>query len=122
MERLRNALLILISGTLLSSGVQAAELIMFSSPGCGWCRAWEQEMGALFPRTAEGRHLQLIRVDIADPLPPRLKDLKSIRYTPTFVVLDQDREVGRITGYAGEEFFWWELQEIMKQLPHPEER
>ncbi len=119
MGRLRNALLILISGAVLSSDAQAAELIMFNSPGCGWCKAWEREVGVLYPRTEEGRRLPLLHVDIADPLPPRLRDLESIRYTPTFVVLDQNREVGRITGYAGEDFFWWELQEIIKRLPPP---
>jgi thioredoxin-related protein len=117
MERLKNALLLLISGALFNAGVQAAELIVFSSPDCSWCEVWEQEVGAIFPRTEEAKRLQLIHVDINDPLPSRLQDLETIKYTPTFVVLNQGREVGRIAGYSGEDFFWWELQEIMKRLP-----
>jgi thioredoxin-related protein len=104
-------------GAVLGSGVQGAELIVFSSPECGWCEAWEREVGAIFPRTEEARRLRLSHVDINDPLPSRLQDLDTIKYTPTFVVLDQGREVGRIAGYNGEDFFWWELQEIMKRLP-----
>lgn len=122
MGLLQNALLLLISGALFSAGVQAAELIMFSSPECSWCEAWEREVGAIFPRTKEAKRLQLTHVDISDPLPSRLQDLETIKYTPTFVVLDQGREVGRIAGYSGEDFFWWELQEILKRLPPPETR
>ncbi len=112
------ALLLLLWGVAAAPAIQAAELVVFHSPGCGWCMAWEREVGAVFPRTAEARVLQLSRVDVADPLPSRLRNLKRVHYTPTFVVLDEGREVGRIAGYKGEDFFWWELQEIIKQLPH----
>jgi thioredoxin-related protein len=122
MSRLRNTLLLLTLSALSNAGVQAAELIMFSSPDCSWCEAWERDVGAIFPRTQEGKHLQLTHVDISDPLPSRLKDLETVKYTPTFVVLDQGREVGRIAGYSGEDFFWWELQQIMKRLPGPEKQ
>ncbi len=95
----------------------ASELIMFSSPNCSWCEAWEKDIGIVFPRTVEGKRLQLTHVDITDPLPSRLRKLKAIHYTPTFIVLDKQQEIGRITGYAGDEFFWWELQKIIAQLP-----
>ena len=111
------AIMLLVWGVVAAPAIQAAELIVFHSPDCGWCRVWEREVGIVFPRTAEARVLRLSRVDVADPLPSRLQNLKRVHYTPTFVVLDEGREIGRIAGYKGEEFFWWELQEIIQRLP-----
>ena len=42
--------------------------------------------------------------------------MRAILYTPTFVLMDQGAEVGRITGYAGEEFFWGLLGVELKKL------
>ena len=95
----------------------AAELIMFSSPGCSRCEAWEKDIGVIFQLTEEAKHFRLIHIDITDPLPSRLSNLDAVQYTPTFVVLDKQREIGRITGYINEGYFWWELQNIIKRLP-----
>ncbi len=40
-----------------------------------------------------------------------------ILYTPTFVVAENGREVGRIEGYPGEDFFWGRLDSLMRKLP-----
>ncbi len=95
----------------------AAELIMFSRPDCSWCEAWKKDVGIIFQLTEEAKHFQLIHVDITDPLPPRLSNIDAVQYTPTFVVLDKQQEIGRITGYTSEDIFWWELQSIIKRLP-----
>jgi len=31
---------------------------------------------------------------------------RSVHFTPTFILVDDGREVGRIEGYPGEDFFW----------------
>lgn len=40
-----------------------------------------------------------------------------MRYTPTFVLIDGGREVGRIEGYPGEAFFWGLLEKLARDLP-----
>ena len=97
--------------------VQAAELIMFETPGCAWCMAWDKEVGVIYHKTAEGRIAPLRRRDIGDPRPPELTALTDIVYTPTFVLMDGGREVGRIVGYSGEDFFWGLLGELVQRLP-----
>ncbi|MDD9877088.1 MAG: hypothetical protein OXR84_06570 [Magnetovibrio sp.] len=93
----------------------AAELLMFESPICEWCEVWDEELGAVYAKTPEGRRAPLRRVDIYDPLPADLKDLKPVRFTPTFVLMDRGREVGRILGYPGEDFFWSQLDILLKR-------
>jgi hypothetical protein len=98
-------------------GAQAAELVMFEAPGCTWCEAWDEEVGVVYVKTEEGRAAPLRRVDIDDPRPPDLEALQGVVYTPTFVLLDAGREVGRILGYPGEGFFWSLLDELLERVP-----
>lgn len=84
----------------------AAELVMFESRGCEWCVRWHEEIGPVYPKTTEARCAPLRQVDIHEPRPADLAAIGGIRYTPTFVVLDDGREIGRIVGYPGEDFFW----------------
>jgi hypothetical protein len=96
---------------------QAAELVMFETLGCPWCMAWDKEVGVIYHKTAEGRTAPLRRVDIGDPRPPELAALPDIKYTPTFVLMNGDSEVGRIVGYPGEDLFWGLLGALFQRLP-----
>jgi hypothetical protein len=96
---------------------QAAELVMFETLGCPWCLAWDKEVGVIYHKTAEGRAAPLRRLDIGDPRPSELTELPDIMYTPTFVLMDGGREVGRIVGYSGEDHFWGLLGELFQRFP-----
>ena len=97
---------------------EAAELLMFESDDCVWCKAWNAEIGPIYPKTAEGRRAPLRRVDIHAKRPDDLLDIQGVRFTPTFVLVDdRGREVGRINGYPGEDFFWGLLSELITKLP-----
>lgn len=95
---------------------QAAELVMFESETCMWCETWHEEIGPTYPKTAEARIAPLRRVDVDDDPPADLRHLKAVIYTPTFVLMHGDREVGRILGYPGEDFFWGLLEEMLGKL------
>ncbi len=95
----------------------AAELVMFETLGCPWCLAWDAEVGVIYHKTAEGRTAPLRRLDIGDLRPPDLAALPDILYTPTFVLMDGGREVGRIVGYPGEDLFWGLFGALLAQLP-----
>jgi len=94
----------------------AAELVIFESTACEWCETWNEEIGVVYDKTSEAKIVPLRRVDMDDELPADLKNIDGLMYTPTFVVLDDGREVGRIVGYPGEDFFWQLLNEIIKKI------
>jgi thioredoxin-related protein len=85
-------------------------LIMVEDDGCVYCVRWHQEVGAAYTNSAEGRFAPLDRRRIRDP---DIAFLRNIRYTPTFVLVRGDEEIGRITGYPGADFFWQLLAELM---------
>ena len=98
-------------------GLRAAdglELVMFERLGCPYCRRWLAEIGPIYARTEEGRAAPLRRVDLAGPRPADLAGVEGLIYTPTFVLVRDGRELGRITGYAGDAFFWGQLQELLR--------
>ena len=95
----------------------AAELVMFEAAGCAYCRLWNDEIGRIYPRSDLGATAPLRRVDIDAPRPSDLETIGGVVFTPTFVLIDNGAEVGRITGYIGEFQFWGLLQRMMSDLP-----
>ncbi len=81
-------------------------LLMFEQAGCHWCERWHEEIGPIYPKTAEGAAAPLKRLNIAGPYPEGLDLASRPQFTPTFVLVRDGRELGRIEGYPGEDFFW----------------
>jgi hypothetical protein len=95
---------------------RAAELVMFETAYCPWCATFHHEIGAIYPKTEEGKRAPLRRVDIDKPIPPDLAFIARERLTPLFVLIDRGREVGRIRGYPGEDHFWGLLGVLLNKL------
>ncbi|WP_248304727.1 transcriptional regulator [Breoghania sp. L-A4] len=102
--------LALLAGLLASAGLahsaRAAELVMLEQQGCEWCAMWHEQIGPIYPKTEEGRRAPLRQVDIHAPMPDDLSEIRSDHFTPTFVLVEDGVEIGRIRGYPGEDFFW----------------
>ena len=96
--------------------LSAAQLVMFEEAGCIWCAVWQKEIGGIYDRTEEGRLAPLRRIDKADERPADLRDVHAIHFTPTFVLVGDGEEIGRIVGYPGEHFFWPMLQDLLDRL------
>ena len=102
--------------TLTVSPSTAAELVMFESEACEWCEVWDEEIGVAYDKTNEAIVVPLRKIDIDGVIPTAYGHLKGLVYTPTFVVMDNGKELGRIIGYPGEDFFWQYLKEILMKV------
>jgi len=101
---------------LLAPCARAAEvLLMLDEQGCQWCARWDAEVGGIYAKTAEGRQAPLERRGIREALPEGVSLVRPARYTPTFVLLKDGAEVGRIEGYPGEDFFYGLLGKLLEQ-------
>lgn len=92
---------------------RAAELVMFERAGCAWCARFNAEIAPIYGKTGEGRAAPLRRVDLNSPLPADLAGIDPGAFTPTFVVVQEGREIGRIRGYPGDAFFFGLLDRIL---------
>jgi len=101
----------------LPSNLRAAELIMIEQENCPWCEAFHEEIGGIYHKTKEGKRAPLRFIDIHDELPKDLKSMTLGIFTPTFVLWANGKEISRIRGYPGDEFFWFMLGEMLDKLP-----
>lgn len=90
------------------------ELIMFEENGCQWCEKWNEEIAPIYPKTTEGKLAPLKRLNIHDDLGSPYDEIEGLYFTPTFVLVENGVELGRITGYPGEFFFWPLLSDIFE--------
>ncbi|WP_236638334.1 hypothetical protein [Mangrovicoccus ximenensis] len=98
----------------------AAELalLMIRQDGCGYCLQWDREIGAVYPKTGEGRTAPLRETDFRGPLPEGVSLERPAAFTPTFILLADGAEIGRMEGYPGEAFFWGLLGKMIAETGH----
>jgi thioredoxin-related protein len=113
MHRLHILVILLVTIITCASGASAFELVMFRRVGCPWCAAWDRDVGAIYAKTEVGRLIPVRFADLDRDRETKIRLKSPIRFTPTFVLVDQDREIGRIEGYPGEDFFWGLLERLV---------
>jgi hypothetical protein len=100
----------------LVSAAEAAELVMYRRDGCPYCARWDREIGPIYSKTEISRRAPIRLINLS-----RDRDLPikhgPIIFTPTFVLVENGREVGRMEGYTGDEFFWVRLANLLATLP-----
>ena len=101
----------------VGAAVQAADLVMVEQNGCHWCERWDKEVAHIYPQTDEGKRAPLRRVNLRD-LPDDITFTSRPVFTPTFVLVQDGQELGRMEGYNGDEFFWFLLTRLLDA--HPE--
>lgn len=109
----------MLASALAPAGAWAAELVMFERDGCVWCARWDREVGPIYGKTAEAKLLPLRRVNIDRDKPSGVAVNSPVIFTPTFVVMDNGREIGRITGYINDDAFWGLLGTMVAKLTPP---
>lgn len=113
------ALAVLTAGFLASTAARAAELVMFEQGGCIYCARWNRDVAPVYDKTAEAKVLPLRRIDIGEQSRAGVTLAAPVRYTPTFVVVDNGKEIGRITGYISDDSFWGLLDQLATKLEAP---
>ena len=98
----------------LSGSLKAAELIMVEQQGCYYCLEWKDQLGHIYPKTPEGKFAPLKTIDITEV--DKIEGLqRDVIFTPTFVLMENHKELGRLEGYSSEDFFWELLEVILEK-------
>ncbi|MEN8888953.1 MAG: hypothetical protein ABF243_08775 [Celeribacter marinus] len=92
---------------------QAVELVMVERDGCAYCARWNAEIAPIYPKTPEGAFAPLRRLDVKER-PDDVEFASRPVLTPTFVLVDEGRELMRIEGYGGDDLFWSMLSVILR--------
>lgn len=97
-------------------GAHAAELVMFERAGCPFRARFDAEVGRIYAKTDEGAGLPIRPVNVGEARPAGVAQIEPGPFTPTFVMLEGGREIGRIRGYPGEENFHGYLDSILRDI------
>ncbi len=102
---------------LMSLSVSAASLVMFDRKGCPWCAKWHAEIGVkAYNAGPEGQVAPLRVQDVASPRPKDLEGIGGIVGTPTFVLVENGREIDRLVGYPGKQVFFGRVLLMLDKL------
>ena len=81
-------------------------LLMAEEDGCVWCARWDAEISEIYPKTTEGKAAPLVRFDMHQSPPDNITLTTRVRFSPTFILVSDGKEIDRIEGYPGDDFFW----------------
>jgi hypothetical protein len=105
---------------LLSLPAFAAELVMYTRNGCPFCVRFEREVASVYPKTPEGKAAPLRRIELPAGGVRGNGLREPVIATPTFVLVEDGQEVGRITGYLNDDMFWGLLGRLVAVIETPD--
>lgn len=121
------ALDLLAAAWLLSTGVKAGldheapipatpvtmELVVLEAPGCTYCGLFRRDVLPSYQASERAKEMPIRFVDINDDAANALGLDGPVDVVPTFVVLKNNSEVGRIPGYTGPELFFHTINHLI---------
>lgn len=81
------------------------ELVMFDSKACTVCRKFEAEIGDKYMNRESSNIFPLRRINIHDG-DVDIKLEQPVTMTPTFVFVEDGKEIARFVGYPGRKHFY----------------
>ena len=115
MRRALIAAALLLSALALRRRPRPPNLSCFAPPAVLIARPGIKAIGPVYPKTDIGKRLPLRQVDLDRSKDGKVVLVSPVRFTPTFVLVESGRELGRIEGYPGEDFFWGLLERLLLQ-------
>ncbi len=93
------------------------QLIVMEAPGCTYCKVFRRDILPSFATSERGKALPVRFLDVNDLERANLTLDSSVDMVPTFVLVQDRREVGRIAGYVGPAAFFQSIGHLLSTLP-----
>lgn len=105
------------SSSLFASRAMALELVMFDASWCSYCRLFKSEVLPDYDEHELGQLAPIQIVDVSEQGQFELNE--AVDATPTFVLIDDGREVSRFAGYSNPDSFYAALAEHIREHQNP---
>lgn len=92
------------------------ELVVLTVPNCIYCSVFKRDVEPRYVASKYAATLPLRYLDLNDAAADRLKLKSAVEVVPTFVLLEGNQEVDRISGYIGPDNFFRSIK-YMLSLP-----
>jgi thioredoxin-related protein len=97
--------------------VSTMELVVMEAPGCTYCDIFRRDVLPSYQASERAKDMPIRFLDINDASPEELGLDSPVDIVPTFVVLKDHKEVGRIPGYMGPEYFFHSINHLISSAP-----
>jgi len=89
------------------------EMVVMEADGCIYCGLFRRDVLPAFEASERGRTLPVRFMDVNDVDTAPITLSQPIDILPTFVVLKDHKEIGRIPGYVGPETFFQSINYVL---------
>ncbi len=89
------------------------QLVVMEAPGCIYCRIFRRDVLPSYEVSERGKEMPVRFVDVNDVDTAGIDLQSPIDILPTFVVVKDNHEVGRIPGYMGPEDFFHSISYLL---------
>ena len=93
------------------------ELVVLEAPGCTFCTVFRRDVLPSYQSSEQARSVPVRFLDVNDSAVEQLGLDGPINIVPTFVVLKNNKEIGRIPGYVGPENFYHSINYLLSTAP-----
>jgi len=93
------------------------ELVVIEADGCIFCEIFRSDVLPAYEASEQGKQMPVQFVDINDMDTTHLEFKGAVDIVPTFIVVKDRREVGRISGYVGSENFFHSINYLLASAP-----
>lgn len=104
-------------GTLPGTRVDTTlQLVILEAPGCSYCTLFRRYVVPAYTASPRSREIPLRFVDLNDEAFAQLGLSEPVDLLPTAVLLQNNREVGRVPGYLGPENFFHAISHLLAKV------
>jgi thioredoxin-related protein len=90
------------------------QLVVVEAQGCIYCRIFRRDVLPLYRTSARANVMPMRFSDVNDVEEGKLKLVAPIDNVPTVLLIEDAREVGRVSGYVGPENFFHSLDRLIR--------
>ncbi len=92
-------------------------LVVMEAPGCDYCEVFRRDVLPAYEASPRAKEMPVRFVDINDEAANLLGLDSPVDVVPTFVVLKNNKEIGRIPGYTDSEYFFHHINYLLTTAP-----
>jgi thioredoxin-related protein len=110
------ALSLLAFAPAAARAADALELLFVERSGCPYCALFKREALQAYIASELNLSAPLRRASLDDGQPTGASLDEPVRFTPTFVLLRDGREVGRVVGYTDNALFFGAVERLISDV------
>lgn len=93
------------------------QLVVMEAPGCTYCGIFRRDVLPAYEASERAKDVPIRFLDVNDVSSTTMDLEAPVDIVPTFVILKDNKEIGRIPGYVGPETFFHSINYLLSTAP-----